>query len=201
MCACWPHMQRCVCCAAGRAASLMHTASGAVLLTRHVFASIHSSSIWLRVCTLATPGSCWAMTVTASLCRLYVMQTSAVSLAHASSADTCSILWRGLTLAASWCLMHPCTLPSLTTTAFLLSLRSWLSLSVCSYLGEALRALLVLEMRSLTVHNQQATERVPAHLPQGCTAVRCNVRSASGGHATVVLGGPPDGELKRVGGQ
>eukprot|EP00891_Asterochloris_glomerata_P001718 jgi/Astpho2/1718/Aster-04143 len=61
-----------------------------------------------------------------------------------------------------------------------------------SYLGEALRALLVLEMRGLTVHNQQATERVPAHLPQGCTAVRCNVRSASGGHATVVLGGPPD---------
>ena len=79
-------------------------------------------------------------------------------------------------------------------TAFPPSLRSWLSMSACSYLGEALRALLVLEMRGLTVHNQQATERVPAHLPQGCTAVRCNVRSASGGHATVVLGGPPDGE-------
>ncbi len=97
-----------------------------------------------------------------------------------------------------WCLVHPCTFPSFTVTACLLSFYSWLSLSVCSYLGEALRALLVLEMRGLTVHNQQATERVPAHLPQGCTAVRCNVRSASGGHATVVLGGPPDGELKRL---
>ena len=103
-------------------------------------------------------------------------------------------------LAPSWCLVHLSTFLSLTMTSFwfLPSLCSWLSLSACSYLGEALRALLVLEMRSLTVHNQQATERVPAHLPQGCTAVRCNVRSASGGHATVVLGGPPDGELRSL---
>ena len=100
--------------------------------------------------------------------------------------------------AASWCQVHPCTPSKPRNDCCSAVPRSRLSMSACSYLGEALRALLVLEMRGLTVHNQQATERVPAHLPQGCTAVRCNVRSASGGHATVVLGGPPDGELKAL---
>ncbi|CAL8464121.1 g3656 [Coccomyxa elongata] len=60
-----------------------------------------------------------------------------------------------------------------------------------SYLGEALRALLVLEVRQLTLASHTPCERVPAHLPANATAVRCSMRSASNAHATVVLGGPP----------
>ena len=65
---------------------------------------------------------------------------------------------------------------------------------VCSFLGEALRAILVLEMRTLTVSSTAACERVPAHLPPGCTALRATLRSCSGAQATVVLGGPRNGE-------
>ena len=65
--------------------------------------------------------------------------------------------------------------------------------SCCSYLGEALRALLVLEVRQLALDGRQPCERVPAHLPAGAAAARCSVRSACGAHATVVLGGPPSG--------
>ena len=63
----------------------------------------------------------------------------------------------------------------------------------CSYLGEALRALLVLEVRQLRLEGRNPCERTPAHLPEGATAARCSVRTASGAHATVVLGGPPNG--------
>ena len=62
-----------------------------------------------------------------------------------------------------------------------------------SYLGEALRALLVLEVRQLRLAGRHPCERTPAHLPEGATASRCSVRTASGAHATVVLGGPPNG--------
>ena len=64
---------------------------------------------------------------------------------------------------------------------------------LCSFLGEALRAVLVLEMRTLTVTDTNTCERVPAHLPQGCTALRATLRSCSGAQATVVLGGPKNG--------
>eukprot|EP00803_Ostreobium_quekettii_P001217 evm.model.scf_1457.3 EVM.evm.TU.scf_1457.3 scf_1457:18929-26380(+) len=60
-----------------------------------------------------------------------------------------------------------------------------------SYLGEALRALLLMEMRLLTVVHMAPCERVPSHLTNGCTAIRCDINSASGAHAVVVLGGPP----------
>ena len=68
-------------------------------------------------------------------------------------------------------------------------------LCICnrSFLGEALRAMLVLEVRQLTVTSQTPTLRVPAHLPAGCTALRCEIQSASGGCAQVVLGGPQEG--------
>ncbi|GMH36559.1 hypothetical protein BSKO_04427 [Bryopsis sp. KO-2023] len=60
-----------------------------------------------------------------------------------------------------------------------------------SYLGEALRALLLMEMRLLEVNSMNPCERVPSHLSPGCTAIQCMIRSASGAQATVVLGGPP----------
>ncbi|KAK9800299.1 hypothetical protein WJX73_007633 [Symbiochloris irregularis] len=60
-----------------------------------------------------------------------------------------------------------------------------------SFLGEALRAVLVLEMRTLTVTSANACARTPAHLPPGCTALRATIKSCSGAEATVVLGGPP----------
>ena len=63
----------------------------------------------------------------------------------------------------------------------------------CSYLGEALRALLVLEVRQLRLEGRNPCERTPAHLPEGATAARCSVRTASGAHAIVVLGGPSNG--------
>lgn len=62
-----------------------------------------------------------------------------------------------------------------------------------SYLGEALRALLVLEVRQLVLASHNPCERTPAHLPANATATRCSMRSASNAHATVVLGGPPQG--------
>ena len=68
-----------------------------------------------------------------------------------------------------------------------------ITVQTCSYLGEALRALLVLEVRQLRLEGRNPCERTPAHLPEGATAARCSVRTASGAHATVVLGGPPNG--------
>ena len=53
--------------------------------------------------------------------------------------------------------------------------------------------MLVLEVRQLTVISQAPTLRVPAHLPAGCTALRCEIQSASGACAQVVLGGPQEG--------
>ncbi|KAK9822214.1 hypothetical protein WJX81_006927 [Elliptochloris bilobata] len=58
------------------------------------------------------------------------------------------------------------------------------------HLGEALRALLVLEVRQARLAGRNACERTPAHLPPGCNATRCALRSASGAAASVVLGGP-----------
>ncbi|KAK9814581.1 hypothetical protein WJX72_008178 [[Myrmecia] bisecta] len=59
-----------------------------------------------------------------------------------------------------------------------------------SFLGQALRAMLVMELRLLSVISCVPCDRVPAHLPPGCMAVRCSIRTHSGAHATVVLGGP-----------
>ncbi len=53
--------------------------------------------------------------------------------------------------------------------------------------------MLVLEVRQLTVTSQVATQRVPTHLPTGCTALRCEIQTASGACAQVVLGGPQEG--------
>ena len=63
----------------------------------------------------------------------------------------------------------------------------------CSFLGEALRAVLVLEVRRATVTSTTPCERLPAHLPPGSSALRCSIRSQSGATALAVLGGPPSG--------
>ena len=53
----------------------------------------------------------------------------------------------------------------------------------------------MLEVRQLTVLSQQATQRIPAHLPSGCTAVCCHIQTAGKAQAQVVLGGPHEGNL------
>ena len=69
-------------------------------------------------------------------------------------------------------------------------------MSTChSYLGEAIRAMLVAELRTCRVSGITACDRLPANLPEGCAAVRCFVRTASGATTTVVLGGPAEGAL------
>ena len=60
------------------------------------------------------------------------------------------------------------------------------------FLGEALRALLTLEVRQLELAQLVQLGRPPAHLPSGTSAVRCDVRTPSGATATVTLGGPAD---------
>ena len=62
-----------------------------------------------------------------------------------------------------------------------------------SHLGEALRALLVLEVRGARVITTAAPEKAPAYLPAGCEALRCALRTPSGGRVSVLLGGPPEG--------
>jgi hypothetical protein len=62
-----------------------------------------------------------------------------------------------------------------------------------SFLCEALRALLAAEARQLTVTSVRECERLPPHLPKGCSAVVCDVCCASGAAATVSLAGPPAG--------
>ncbi|KAL3143576.1 hypothetical protein ABBQ38_002373 [Trebouxia sp. C0009 RCD-2024] len=62
-----------------------------------------------------------------------------------------------------------------------------------SYLGETLRAVLVLEVQQLTVLSQKPTQRIPAHLPSGCTAICCQIQTAGKAQAQVVLGGPHAG--------
>ena len=61
-----------------------------------------------------------------------------------------------------------------------------------SFLGEALRALLVIETRSLQLMSTWDCAKVPVNLASGCAALRCEVRTASGRTAFVVLGGQPD---------
>ena len=51
----------------------------------------------------------------------------------------------------------------------------------------------MLEARQLTVLSQKATQRIPTHLPSGCTAVCCQIQTASKAQAQVVLGGPHAG--------
>lgn len=53
--------------------------------------------------------------------------------------------------------------------------------------------MLVLEVRQLAVVSQTPLQRVPAHLPAGCTALRCEVQTTGGASAQVVLGGPQEG--------
>ena len=53
----------------------------------------------------------------------------------------------------------------------------------------------MVEVRQLTVLSQQATQRIPAHLPSGCTAVSCRIQTAGKAQAQVVLGGPHEGNL------
>ena len=65
---------------------------------------------------------------------------------------------------------------------------------MCSYLGETLRTVLVLEVRQLSVLSQKPTQRIPAHLPSGCTAICCQIQTAGKAQAQVVLGGPHEGD-------
>ena len=51
----------------------------------------------------------------------------------------------------------------------------------------------MLDLRQLTVTHTQPCDRTPAHLPDGCKALRCSVASSAGATATVILGGPPEG--------
>lgn len=59
-----------------------------------------------------------------------------------------------------------------------------------SFLGEALRALLVLEARALQVLSLEPLAKVPANLPAGCLAVKCLFVTTSGAAGAVVLGAP-----------
>ena len=58
--------------------------------------------------------------------------------------------------------------------------------------------MLILEVRQLTVTSQTPTQRVPAHLPAGCIAIRCEIQTASGACAQVVLGGPQEGMPAKI---
>eukprot|EP00879_Flechtneria_rotunda_P012691 GHRR01013252.1.p1 GENE.GHRR01013252.1~~GHRR01013252.1.p1 ORF type:complete len:386 (+),score=138.11 GHRR01013252.1:137-1294(+) len=60
-----------------------------------------------------------------------------------------------------------------------------------SYLGEAVRALLVLEARRAQLVSAVPPERLPSHLQEGCTALTCQVATSSGATVRVVLGGRP----------
>lgn len=68
------------------------------------------------------------------------------------------------------------------------------------FLGEALRALLTLEVRQLEVVQLVQQDHPPAQLPGGAAAVRCEVRTPGGATATVTLGGPADLLKNKVGG-
>lgn len=61
-----------------------------------------------------------------------------------------------------------------------------------SFLGEALRALLIMETRNTTLVNTSSCARLPVNLAAGCAALRCEIRTSSGRPAVVVLGGQPD---------
>ncbi|GLC45726.1 hypothetical protein PLESTM_001771400 [Pleodorina starrii] len=60
-----------------------------------------------------------------------------------------------------------------------------------SFLGEALRALLVMEVRDLKLVSRTPLDKLPRTLPGGCQAVRCQYATASGASGSVVLGAPP----------
>eukprot|EP00882_Tetradesmus_deserticola_P006882 GHRQ01007249.1.p1 GENE.GHRQ01007249.1~~GHRQ01007249.1.p1 ORF type:complete len:423 (+),score=169.00 GHRQ01007249.1:147-1415(+) len=60
-----------------------------------------------------------------------------------------------------------------------------------SYLGEALRALLVLEVRCARLLSASPPSRLPSHLQEGCSALLCEVATSSGASVRVVLGGRP----------
>ncbi|GLI68742.1 hypothetical protein VaNZ11_013233 [Volvox africanus] len=60
-----------------------------------------------------------------------------------------------------------------------------------SFLGEALRALLVMEVRGLKLVSRAPLEKLPRTLPGGCQAVRCQYLTCSGAKGSVVLGAPP----------
>jgi len=63
--------------------------------------------------------------------------------------------------------------------------------SKLSFLGEAVRALLVLEMRGLTLIESTQCSKVPANLPEGCQALRCKLRTQNGAEVIAILGGQP----------
>lgn len=60
-----------------------------------------------------------------------------------------------------------------------------------SFLGEALRALLVMETRSLRLMATEPCLRAPAHLPPGCVALRCSVHTPGGAELSVIIGAQP----------
>ncbi|KAG1655243.1 hypothetical protein FOA52_007975 [Chlamydomonas sp. UWO 241] len=60
-----------------------------------------------------------------------------------------------------------------------------------TFLGEALRALLIMETRTVTLVSTSLCTKVPVNLASGCGAIRCELRTASGRSAVVVLGGQP----------
>ena len=60
------------------------------------------------------------------------------------------------------------------------------------FLGEALRALLVLETRTATVTGSGPCPKTPMNLQAGSSAIRCEVKTSSGRQTVVVLGGPPE---------
>ncbi|GAX77467.1 hypothetical protein CEUSTIGMA_g4911.t1 [Chlamydomonas eustigma] len=61
-----------------------------------------------------------------------------------------------------------------------------------SFLGEALRALLVLETRNARLVSTTPCAKVPVNLAAGCAATKCELRTASGRTTTAILGGQPE---------
>lgn len=71
-------------------------------------------------------------------------------------------------------------------------------MQMCRALGLALRGLLAKETRILELVSSEPCLKIPSHLPNGCAARRCRLRSLSGVHLDVVLGGPSEGgEIKK----
>ena len=65
----------------------------------------------------------------------------------------------------------------------------------CRALGLALRGLLVQETRNASLVSSQLCTKLPAHLPEGLSALTCRIKSMSGLSFDVVLGGPLEGGL------
>jgi hypothetical protein len=65
-----------------------------------------------------------------------------------------------------------------------------MSATCLGHLCQAMRGLIVAEVRQLQVMSSTTVVKPQLLLPAGCSALRCKVRTASGGTTTVLLGAP-----------